>query len=83
MSRKCGTPRRASCGRGGTQRGSHLMHEDGYADGVYMPMRNLIYEWESKLIDENLARGIGGARLNHYWIVKNMMGSLMEETLGR
>ena len=42
------------------------MHEDGYAGGVSMPVRNLIDEWEARLINENLARGIGGGRLNHY-----------------
>ena len=42
-------------------------------------MRTSIDEWESKLINENLARGIGGGHLNNYWIVKNMMGPLIEE----
>ena len=53
------------------------MQEDGYASGVSMSVRNLIDEWEARLINENLARDIGGGHLNHYWITKNMMGSLM------
>lgn len=47
-----------------------------------MLMCNLIDKWEARLINENLATGIGGGRLNHYWIVKDMMGSLMEEMVG-
>ena len=35
------------------------------------------------MVSKNLARDIDGGSLNHYWIVKNMMGSLMEEMLGR
>ena len=55
------------------------MQEDGYASGVSMSVRNLIDEWEARLINKNMARGIGGGRLNHYRIIKNMMGSLMDE----
>ena len=82
MYQQYGMPHQASSGRGCVQRGSHLLHEDGYDIGVSMTVRTLIDEWESKLINENLARGIGGRRLNHYWIIKNMMGSLMEEMVG-
>ena len=58
------------------------MQEYGYASGVSMPVKNLIDEWVARLINENLFRGIGGGRLNNYWIIKNMMGSLMEEMVG-
>ena len=59
-----------------------MMQEDGYSSGVSMLVGNLIDEWESRMINENLARGIGGRRLNHYWIIKNMMGFIMEEMVG-
>ena len=35
------------------------------------------------MVNKNLARDIDGVSLNQYWIVKNMMGSLMEEILGK
>ena len=47
-----------------------------------MSVRTLINEWEARLVTDHLATGIGGDHLNHYWIVKNMMGSLMEEMVG-
>ena len=47
-----------------------------------MSVHTLIDKWEARLITKHLARGIGGGHLNHYWIVKNMMGSLMEDMVG-
>ena len=35
------------------------------------------------IVNENLAHDIDGGIPNHYWIVKNMMGTLMEEMLAR
>ena len=78
MSHQCNTPHWGSSGRGQAQQGSSLRQEDGYNIGVSMLVNTLINEWESRLVIEHLARGIRGRHLNHYWIVKNMMGSLME-----
>ena len=82
MSRQSGRPRRASSGPGQAQRGAHLLQVDGYASGVSMSIRNLIDEWETRLVNENLSRGFRGGILNHYYILSNMMGSLMEEMVG-
>ena len=57
--------------------------EEGYDTDVSMPMRVLIDEWEAHLVTENLARGRGGDQINHYWIIKNMMGTLMEEMISK
>src|SRR5713101_7781479 len=59
-----------------------MIQEDGYDSGISMSVRTLIDDSEARLINEHLAKGIGGRHLNHYWIVKNMMGSLMEEMVG-
>ena len=45
-------------------------------------MCNLIDDWETRPVNENLVHGLGSGILNHYQIVKNMMGSLMEEMIG-
>ena len=59
-----------------------LLWVDGYDNGITTPICNLIDDWETRLVNENLAQGIGGGIPNHYWIVKNMMGSLMEKMVG-
>ena len=79
MSCQQGTPHWGSSGRGQSSWGSSLRQDDGNDTGISIPMRTLIDEWEARLVTEHLARGIGGRHLNHYWIVKNMMGSHMEE----
>ena len=35
------------------------------------------------MVNKNIAHDIDGVSPNHYWIVKNMMGLLMEEMLGK
>ena len=39
----------------------------------------MIDEWESRVVSEHLASGRNGGKTNHYWMVKNMMGMLMED----
>ena len=56
-----------------------MMMEEGYETGVSMPMRVLIDEWEAHLVIEHLDRGRGGGQINHYSLIKNMMGTLMQE----
>ena len=53
--------------------------EEGYNTGVSMIVRVLINEWETCLVTKHLARGRGGGHINHYYLIKNMMGTLMEE----
>ena len=79
MSRQRGTPHWGSSGKGRASRGSSLKQDDGYDTSIYMPMHTLIDEWEARLVTEHLAKGTEGRHLNHDWIIKNMMGSLMEE----
>ena len=40
-------------------------------------------EWEIRLVKDNIARDTDGGSPNHYWIIKNMMDTLMEEMLAR
>ena len=56
---------------------------DGYNNEISPQVQSIIDEWEIGLVKENLARDTDGGSPNHYWIVKNMMGTLMEEMLAR
>ena len=47
-----------------------------------MHVHVLIDDWEGLLVNEQLATGRGGGKINHYWLIKNMMGVLMEDMLG-
>ena len=76
MSMQRGTPRRGSGGRGKTQDDLSMMVEEGYEVGISMPD-----DWEARLVNGWLATGRGGGKINHYWILKNMMGVLMEDKL--
>ena len=58
-----------------------LMMEEGYDSSVSMLFRYFIDEWDSFLVTEHLAMGRGGDKINHDWIIKNMMGTLMEEMI--
>ena len=39
----------------------------------------MIDEWDSRVVFENLSFGRNGRRINHYWMIKNMMAMLMED----
>ena len=54
---------------------------DGYNNDISSQLQPIIYDWERRLVNKNLARDADGVSPNQYWIVKNMMGSLMEEML--
>ena len=82
MSRQWGTLRRGSDDRGKTQRGLSVMAEEGYEVGILMHACVLIHGWEGRLVNERLAIGRGGGKINHYWLIKNMMGGLMEDMFG-
>ena len=56
---------------------------DGYNNEISLQVQSIIEDWETRLGKENLARDTDGGIPNHYWIVKNMMGTLMEEMLAR
>ena len=54
-----------------------------YNNDISPQVQSIIDDWEMRLVNKNLSHNIDGASPNHYWIVKNRMGSLMEEMLGR
>ena len=54
---------------------------DGYNNDISPQVKSIIDDWESRLVNEYIARDIDGVSPNHYWIVKNMMGLLMEEMI--
>ena len=56
---------------------------DGYNNDISPQVHSIIDDWETRLVNENLTHDIDGGSPNHYWIVKNMMGTLMEEMLVR
>ena len=39
----------------------------------------MIDEWVSKVVSDDLASGRSHSRINHYWMVKNMLVLLMED----
>ena len=41
----------------------------------------LIDDWEGRVVNQCLAIGHGDSRINHYWMVQNMLGNLMEDML--
>ena len=56
---------------------------DGYNNEISTQVQSIIDEWEIRLVKDNLAHDIDGGSPNHYWIIKNMMGMLIEEMLAR
>ena len=79
MFKQRATSRRAGCGK----RGVHVTKVDGYNNDISPQVKSIIDDWERRLVNENIASDIDGISPNHYWIVKNMMGLLMEEMLGK
>ena len=75
--------RRAGSGCGHAQRGVRVTKVHGYNKDISPQVRSIIDDWEMRLVNKNFSHDIDGASPNNYWIVKNMMGSLMEEMLGR
>ena len=58
------------------------MVEEEYEARISMPVQELIDSWEFQLVNEHLATDRGGRKINHYWLIKNMMDTLMEDRLG-
>ena len=56
---------------------------DGYNNDISPQVKSIIDDWERRLVNEYISCDIDGVSPNHYWIVKNMMGLLMEEMLGK
>ena len=81
MSKQRATSRRAGSGRGRAQQGARMTKVDGYNNDISSQVQPIIDDWERRLVNKNLARDVDGVTPNLYWIVKNMMGSLMEEML--
>ena len=59
-----------------------LMVEEGYESGISMLVFVLIDEWGGRVVTEHLATGRGGGKINPYYLIKNMMGTLMDEVFG-
>ena len=53
----------------------------GYNNDISMQVQSIIHDRKRRLVNGILASDIDGVSPNQYWIVKNMMGSLMEEML--
>ena len=79
MSKQRATSRHAGHG----PRGACLAKVDSYNIDISPQVKSIIDVWEMRLVNNNIARDIDRVIPNHYWIVKNMMGLLMEEMLGK
>ena len=83
MSKKRAMSRCAGSDHGCGQRGACITKVDGYNNDISPQVQSIIDDWERTMVNKNLAHNVDGVSPNLYWIVKNMMGSLMEEILGR
>ena len=50
----------------------------GYEITISPAVHGLIEEWESTQVAELLASGNFGSQINFYWLVKNMLGNIVE-----
>ena len=73
------TPHRGSIGQGGGCHKENIGDTDGFVAQVSLPVRCMIDEWESKVVSDHLASRRSDGRINHYRIIKNMLGLLMED----
>ena len=64
MSKRRGTPHRGSNGQGKPQHDLSLMVEEGYEAGISMPVYVLIDDQEAQLVNEHLAMGKWGRKIN-------------------
>ena len=84
MSHQRGTPRRRENrhGIGYVPRGNlDWVAMDGYADNVSSLSCVLIDSWETWIVFVILASRRHGGQKNYYWLVKNIMGTLVEEIM--
>ena len=81
MSKQRGLSHRSVSGGDHSQRVVQVTKIDGYNNEISLRVHSIIDEWEIMLVKENLVRDTDGGISNHYWIIKNMMGTLMEEML--
>ena len=61
--------------------GLSLQVEYGYEIQISKPVRILIDDWEGRVLNQCLTTGKGGSRINQYWLVKNMLGNLLEDMI--
>ena len=73
MSRQRGTPRRASSGRAKPQRDCSAPVPVDYEPHISLQVRVLVEAWENKVLNRELSTGKEGGRINHYWMLKNML----------
>ena len=43
----------------------------------------MIDEWESKAVSDHVASRRSNEKINHYWMIKNMLGLLMEDMISK
>ena len=65
------------------KQGAWVTKVNGYNNNISPQVKSIIDDWERRLVNEYNAHDIHGVSPNHYWIVKNMMGLLMEEMIGK
>ena len=77
---QCSTPRRRSSGHNDSRRGAFgRFGSDEHVHYVLMSVRFLIDDWEDSIVAQQLALACAAEKINHYWVVKIMMGLLMED----
>ena len=48
---------------------------------IFLRVRVLVEAWENKVLNCKLSTGEEGGRINHYWMLKNMLCNLAEDML--
>ena len=81
MSRQRGTPRRANSGRAKSHGSSSVPIPEDYEPHISGRVRVLVEAWENKVLNRKLSTGEDGSRINHYWMLKNMLCNLVEDML--
>ena len=81
MSLQRGTPRRAHSGQVKSQRSSNVPIPEDYELHISGCVWVLVEAWENKVLKRKLSTGENGSRINHYWMVKNMLCNLAEDML--
>ena len=68
-------------GRAKTQKGCSAPIPADYEPHISAWVRVLVEAWENKVLNCNISTGEEGGRINHYWMLKNMLCNLAEGML--
>ena len=78
--RKCSKPRWGSNSCGALRvRKIKKCGDGGYIISISTSTKSLIDDWEVGIVAHQIASARSDGKINHYWVVKNILGLLMED----